>query len=556
MVVPAWSSTKCEDDCGVVECTPIEGECCARGQYGESSQRGKAQPLRKLKVIHLAPVLAIIALFAWAFASPMGAAPDDDFHLVSTWCAVVDGTTCSPGVSANSRLVPEAILNSACYEGVPTESAACQRNFSSSSTPDVLTKRGNFVGAYPPVYYTVMHLFVGDDILTSVVIMRLVNVLLFVGLTTALFWLLPIPRRQTLLLAWMITTIPMGMFLIASNNPSGWAVVGVGTSWLALLGYMESRGRRKWGLGVIALAATIMAAGSRSDAAIYAVLGIGAVFVLTFPRARAKWRSYALDAILPIALVGICIAFVAVSGQTQSGINGFGSQPATGPGAPSPVVTPQSLTGFGRFAYNLLNIPFLWAGNFGQSGLGWMDTSLPSIVTFGTISCLVAVGFVGLSRLWGRKLFVVLGAGFALCAVPLFVLTRGGQIVGEVVQPRYVLPLIVLLAGLILLTQGSGRLTLTRAQSVLIIATLSVANMVAMHMNIRRYVTGVDGGGVNLDAGVEWWWNIAISPMGVWIIGSLAFAGAISIMVYEVAWPKRNTIPNPNPIPKLTIREG
>lgn len=507
------------------------------GCDGEAPPGERAQRLRKLKALYFAPLLAVIALFAWALASPMGAGPDDDFHLVSTWCAVADGTNCAPGTSPDTRVVPEAVLHSPCYAAAPHKSAACQENYDLSGTATELTNRGNFVGAYPPVYYAVMHAFVGGDILASVVIMRLVNVLIFVGLTTALFWLLPIARKQTLILMWTIVTIPMGIFLIASNNPSGWAIVGVGSSWLALLGYLESTGWRKWTLGAIAAIATLMAAGSRGDAAMYTVLGIGAVFVLTFPRVKEKWPQYVRDAVLPVILVGVCFLFFFSSNQTGSGLGGFSSGEALGAQPPGQGKTAESLSGFGRFAYNLLNIPFLWAGNFGEWGLGWLDTSMPSIVTFGAISCFVAVGFVALSRLWGRKLFVVIGAGVTLWVLPLYVLTRGGQIVGVAVQPRYLLPLIVLLAGLVVVTRAGEWVSFSRAQAVLVMATLSVANLVAMHMNMRRYVTGIGNGGVNLDAGIEWWWAGVPSPMVVWIIGSLAYAAMLALVLKAVAWP-------------------
>lgn len=494
--------------------------------------------MRRLKAIHFAPALAIVALLAWGLASPIGAAPDDDYHLVSTWCAVSDGTTCAAGTSSDTRRVPAAILDSVCYAQHPEVSAGCQNDLDFDGAATELTKRGNFVGAYPPVYYSVMHVFVGPNVEVSAVIMRVVNVLIFVAFVTGLFLLLPVERRPTLIWTWVVTTVPMGLFLLASNNPSGWAIVGVGTGWLALLGYLETRGWRKWTLGGLAALATLMAAGSRGDAAIYAVLGIGATFILTVPRERRAWRRYALDAILPVALVVGAILLFLSARQTQSGLGGFSSGVSS---AVNPGTDAQGLEGFGRFAYNLLNVPFLWAGNFGEWGLGWLDTSMPAVVSYGAIACLVAVGFVGLSRMWGRKLFVVLGAGLTLWILPVYVLTAGGNIVGEAVQPRYVLPLIVLLAGLVFVTKAGRPFALTRPQLVLIIATLSVANFIALHMNIRRYVTGIDDAGWNLDAGAQWWWNLAISPMTVWIVGSLAFAATVAILVREVAWPGRVT---------------
>ena len=42
----------------------------------------------------VAPLLLLFALAAWAVASPVGAAPDDDFHLASIWCATGDDERC------------------------------------------------------------------------------------------------------------------------------------------------------------------------------------------------------------------------------------------------------------------------------------------------------------------------------------------------------------------------------------------------------------------------------------------------------------------------------
>ena len=490
--------------------------------------------MRRLKAIHFAPALAIVALLAWGFASPIGAAPDDDYHLVSTWCAVTDGTTCAAGDSPTTRRVPEALVGSVCFAQKPEKSAACQGSLDFTGAATELTKRGNFTGEYPPVYYAVMHTFVGQNIEVSALVMRFVNILIFVGLVTSLFLLLPVERRPTLVWTWVITTVPMGFFLLASNNPSGWAVAGVGTGWLAVLGYLESSGWRKWALGAAAAVATLMAAGSRGDTAVYAVLGIGAVFVLTFPQERSAWKRYAIDAILPVILVIGCGLLFLTARQTAGAIGGFETATTGGAGVASGAA---SLAGFGRFAYNLLNIPFLWAGNFGEWGLGWLDTDMPALVKFGATAVVVAVGFVALSAMWLRKALVVFGAALTVYIVPLNVLTAGGNIVGEAVQPRYVLPLIVLLVGLLLVTRPGSRFTFGRAALVVIVATVAVVNSVALFTNLRRYVVGVNVSGLNLDTHPSWWWNMAISPMTVWMVGSLALAATVAIVVREVAWP-------------------
>jgi len=71
-----------------------------------------APSTRRFRAIWLAPVLLLIALLAWAFASPILAAPDDDFHLASTWCdSGLNASMCQPGTSPTTRVVPEVLAH-------------------------------------------------------------------------------------------------------------------------------------------------------------------------------------------------------------------------------------------------------------------------------------------------------------------------------------------------------------------------------------------------------------------------------------------------------------
>jgi hypothetical protein len=102
---------------------------------------------------------------------------------------------------------------------------------------------------------------------------------------------------------------------------------------------------------------------------------------------------------------------------------------------------------------------------------------------------------------------------------------RAGLLVGH--QPRYLLPIIILLAGVSLLRRYDDPVRVSRGQALVVAGALVVANSVALYTNIRRYVTGLDATWGNLDKGVEWWWNIPVSPMGMWAIGSVAFAAVL-----------------------------
>jgi hypothetical protein len=58
-----------------------------------------------------------------------------------------------------------------------------------------------------------------------------------------------------------------------------------------------------------------------------------------------------------------------------------------------------------------------------------------------------------------------------------------------------------------------------------------IANAIALHVNMRRYLTGVDMGGWNLDNSAEWWWQIPVTPATVWVVGSVAFAFAVHLLL-------------------------
>lgn len=495
--------------------------------------------VKRLRWLHLAPVLTFLALSAWAFASPVGAGPDDDFHLISTWCAVDGSPECQPGSEPSNRSMDAAFRDIICYAGKQDVSAECQTD-ALNAEGRYETERGNFANEYPPVYYTVMHAFAGSDIQVSALVMRLVNAALFVGLTTALFALLPLARRNTLLWGWLVAVIPLGIFLIPSNNPSGWAVTGVGTAFLALLGWFETHGRRRWALGALYLVGVIMAAGARGDAGVYVVGASVTAAIIT----SARTRDWAVRAILPLAGVVIAVIFFVNAGQSGVGAIGFSGGAVSSPDAGSGGLVDASpdapLTGFGLAAYNLLMLPYLWTGVWGTWALGWFDTGLPAIVPWAAVAAFVVVGFAGLGRLDWRKAVSVSGVLIVLVVLPVYVLTVGGMRVGDALQPRYLLPLILLLSLLLVTMPPGGHLRFTRIQTFTVLGALALANLVSLQVNIRRYITGADQQGLNLDAGTEWWWTgLPVGPTAVWVIGVLAFAGLLAVV-----WPQLRRSPS------------
>ena len=416
--------------------------------------------------------------------------------------------------------MPAALSNSSvCYAIKPNQSAACI----ASAVPDpntlVPTSHGNFAGTYPPIYYAAMSVFASTDITASVLVMRIVNAVLFVLITTALFYLLPPQRRFTLVWMWSITIVPLGMFLLASNNPSAWAILSGGSLWLALVGYFESHGRRKALLGALAALTAVMGAGARADAAVYAGIAIVLAIILTFQRTR----RYLISAILPVLLAVMALVLYQLAGQSGVSSNGFGDN-----------VHVTASSNLMLLAGNLLDLPSLWVGSLGTWALGWLDTQMPATVWAGTILVFGAVILATLVAMNRRKLWAMIVTLVALTGIPMWVLYQSHAAVGTQVQPRYLLPLLIMFAGIALLQVANGRhIRFTRVQALAVGAILTLANAVALFTNLRRYIAGMIPAKSTIDPGQQWWWHTPVPPTAVWAIGSVAFALAVVIALVE-----------------------
>lgn len=478
-----------------------------------------SRPLRRVRAIWLAPVLAFLALGAWAFASPVGGSPDDDYHLASTWCASANpGALCAETADPTVREVPAELLVASCFRAEPSASAACAVGGDPAAT--IETSRWNHSGEYPPVYYAVMGVFAGPNVEVSILTMRLVNALLAVALATAVVALLPPARRPAALWPWLVAMIPLGIYLIPSNNPSSWAVLGIATAFPALLGWFETTGRRKIALGAIFVVAVVMGAGARSDAAVYTGLAIFIALLIEFSRSR----RFAYDAILPIAAGILCLLFILLGRQSGVALSGF-DEVSTGAAGSALAASPASL-----FGSNLLHLPYLLAGVFGFWGLGWFEFTLPPVVGFGAIAAFLVFGAIAFTVLSRRKAIAICIVGFALAAVPLIVLQQGGDSVGVQVQPRYILPLVVLFVGVLALRGDGGRqVRLTRGLLILVGVGVGMANAAALLTTTRRYTEGVGGAG-----GPTWWWSGMPPALAVVALGAIAFAGVVWVLLREI----------------------
>lgn len=471
------------------------------------------------------PFLAFLALLSWGFSSPIGSSPDDNFHLASIWCGqgAREGI-CEdiPGIK-DAKLVPASLLTSTCYAYQPETSGICQVNSNKDNSELVKLGPGNFEGLYPPVFYWVMSFFVGPDAGLSVMLMRIFNSALFVGVITATFFLVPQRIKRPVFWGSIISSVPLALFIIPSTNPSSWAVISATTLWALMYGFFISHNtKERLILGSLALFSALIGAGARADSAIFNIIAVVVAIVLTI-NFKAKPRIISVGLIILIIFMSLLFYFSA--GQSLAASSGLVANSGSG-GIEGKVYL---------FVVNLLQVPMIWVGVLGSWGLGWLDTPLPFIVQTFSFTIFAGLAFWGLglkqiskSELM-RKLLSVSLVFMALYLYPTVVLVQTGAMAGGYFQPRYILPLVIIFISLLLLgsKERSDTQFLTRPQNLAIVLGLSLANTFALHTNIRRYVTGIDVGSWNLNENVEWWWGIPLQPLTIWVIGSLSFTGVL-----------------------------
>jgi hypothetical protein len=370
--------------------------------------------------------------------------------------------------------------------------------------------RANLSGQYPPGYYYVMGFLAGPDAYQSAYFMRITNIVLAVLLLMFVIALAPRGVRQAGLLSLLAVGGPMGWFIVASNNPSSWAFVGVAVAWIGVMGFiLQTNAARAYGALGVGLLGGVIAASARVDAAAYTLIVIIAITVGAW-LARGVARSRAIIMTVIGCVVGLVVLFEYFAYRQGTVVSG-GAVAASQPGAIATTFD------------NIVRMPGFLLGGLGFSELGWLDTPMPNSVAIAAtmlVGALIFVGLGGMARWTACAWLIVLAS---LIAIPTYVFYVNGIAIGQVLQPRYVLPLLAPAVG-IALVRNSGALTisLSRGQFVGFAALVTSIYGLSLYTNIRRYVTGLDQMTLSLSRDAEWWSNSTMSPNFVWIIGTLS----------------------------------
>ena len=485
-----------------------------------------------MKSVSIRGVLGIVGLWvafaAWGYSSPVGSSPDDDFHIGSIWCAGGFETgLCEPNGDVNDigeQPVLISVTRNFCYIYQPTSSGKC---FEGEQATELQPFRAN-AGLYPGGFYKAQHLFVGSDSFNSIYMMRLFNsaiAVLFLGV--ALF-AGNRSLRPGIMAAWTFTLVPLAMFIVPSTSPSSWAYIGLATNWVFLYSAMQARSARdprailNWLMYFASAALCIVA---RSDAAVYVAFSSVLIGFIAI-RSGAHKRKFSFFAICMVLLVTVTSLAMTKQGRNFEVGGAYGRA-----------------SDLHRFIFNTIHIVELPAGAMGVKwGLGWLDTVMPPIIGIVGICLIASLATVSLIEATRVRMFSIIALLLFTYSTISFVLNQGRYVIGELVQPRYVLPLLPLFVALVVMNNNRFNFLFSgRVRRNLIISLLIATQAMALFTNIRRYVTGTDRRlHLNLNEKVEWWWLESVSPNLLFVIGVTGFA-AFLVFGWQVALSKANS---------------
>ena len=478
-----------------------------------------AEAVRRHGTAIVVVLAAAVLGAAWTLASPVGSAPDGQFHLASIWCSpTAPDDACTElvvGIGDGTMLVNVPVeigpTTVSCFAGSPDLSASACPPIEGATEELAVANDGR----NPGWYYAALGMFVGGDPVESALLARLASWAVSGALLAAGWLVLPRRLRLAFPLVLLVVAVPHALFLWSSTNPSGVTIAAVVAAWCAAVGVLGAPDlRRSLAGGALLTAAVLAAASSRADGTLLTLVAVvAAVILLARPDRDAAARA---GAVVGIGFAGLFASLVAGSLAARGSEGLLAASPTT--------------ESRGDLWGNLVEVPYYLAAGFGRvsvgfdSGPGW-DTVLPRITWVPTMAVFFGLVFWGLARTDLAKGLALAFVLLAIVAAPLISLWRNGDPLPVGLQARAVLPLIPVLGVTALHRRaGPGVAALSGAQLGSALALVTIAHSAALHRVIRRHVTGIDVTAFDLDAGREWWWEITLGPNAVWLLGTVAFA--------------------------------
>ena len=498
------------------------------------SQDGKH---RGTRIVHWFFIIltGFFALSAWAFASPIGAPPDGDFHMASIWCAQGDRLgMCKVQKIKNSNqvelLTPRTLsryqnpYGHFCYVGNSGASAGCTNVVDETSVTELVASGRIYpVNQVSTSFYDWSSRLSSRNTETSSFKIRIANVLFFLGATSLLLMMFKKYRVVTAL-ALLVGLGPWGSFLISSIHPSSWTITLIPLFLVALFVVIKEKSTvLRTFAALAALLIWFTAQDVRYDSRYFMVIALFAAIAWGI-----KFRHEFTSRPLWLKVSGIVILAIIYGRLLHPLARKFlGSVESmqVGKYLASPIDR--------VFNFVTIKVPATAIDIFGSnSGLGSGDTPLSDLVVFCGVAGLVVLIYTTAQRVSRKNWLIVFLMSTFIFLLPLRAQLDDIGTSGRYILPLYLMCLVTFLASVE--TSFARPLITSKTVSRVLVLTLTLGNSIALHQTMRRYITGVDVIGWNLNQNAEWWWTVGPSPMTIWILGTIMF-GVTATLVLQMA---------------------
>jgi hypothetical protein len=468
--------------------------------------------------------LLFVVLIGWSISSPPGASPDDDYHLASSYCALGERAgLCESTKINNFRLIPSGLISiQSCYSNQSSSAGCINDHLRSSAEKMTISDRLNTNNLYPRLFYFANGHLVGSDIQKSVVITRLFNISIVIFLFFLAYRYSHQRFREVIPVTIAITSVPLGMFIFSSNNPSSWAIASL-LSYSFLLASVSRPLFSRENLKLIfpILTCLVVALGSRADSVLLMLIITFGILLFLIDEARIS-NKY-LYVLSPIAVIATLVFWILNPTLQQFVLEGF-------------LEGSTQLSGVDVLISNLLSLPQFLLGSFGFSfseiptrtgHLGWFNTPVPPTTSFIVFSVYLILLSLSFSSWKGSQKKVIGISILTLVALPLLIHQRDKTVIGEDIQPRYFFVFIFLILGFALTQKRFQKIS--TPMGIFLVVAVSFAHSLALYAFIKRYTVGYGDFGLSLNSGVQWWYFKSASPTTVWLMTSLCYLLFLSL---------------------------
>lgn len=459
---------------------------------------------KRLKFASLISISTFIFLTSWSFSNPIGSSPDEGLHLVGIWCNKADQNVLCSNINEGYLTSNKLSGLDSCYIYDANQPASCILH-----KPNVYNISPSYVNN---LYYKSLSFFTSNNLEKSVLLMRVFNVSIFVFLTFISIMILNSKILNGVLYTSLTLTIPLGMYLISSINTSSWILI---TSIFFIPFSLNIFEKNTILVKVISFAIISgliwLAVNSRLDGVlfiiIFSLIILLHLFNKIFQTINTKIKNHH-NFFQRLFVIFLSSIFIYLIYQVSSKIverSGLALYSST-----------QKVT----LWETIFRFTSIVTGALGSWGLGSLEVTMPDVVRFISLTLFIAVIFFSFATKNLIHIFSILILIYFLIFIIISFLYFSQLTVGQWLQPRYILPLILSIGTISFMNFQLNLKVFFRFSFIMSF----FAFFFSLHTVLKRYTIGLNNNQFLINNHPEWWWKFTFpAPMNLLLIACISY---------------------------------